>query len=51
MSAIGFLYGATEGRYPAMLGARQTTNGEDALGCGNGIVCGIDLSGARMEFA
>lgn len=50
--AIGFLlYGTTESRHPAVLGIRQTADGEDALDCGSGIVQRIDLRRADVKFA
>lgn len=49
--AIGFLYGATESRHPAMLGIRQATDGEDTIDCGSGIIRRIDLRRAHMQLA
>ena len=34
-----------------VLGTRQTTDGENPLDCGSGIVRGADLRGAHMKFA
>jgi hypothetical protein len=50
--AIGFLLdGTTESRHPAVLGSRQATDGEDALGCGRRIVRRIDVRRAHVELA